>query len=147
MQQEKFQMVRILIAFAIALLSAAMPANAAALPDLTGLPWKLQSIKGYDWGGQRSPSMTFTLSAGRNLSGFSGCNRFFGEYELLPEGRIKVSVQGVTMMACVTEAMGLEQRFLNSLRDVALYEMAPDGTLTLWSEDGGAVLTFQQKQS
>lgn len=63
------------------------------------------------------------------VTGNSGCNHFFGTYELKPGNRIRFSQIGVTRMAC-TESMDTEQSLLKVFKMTDHYAINGD-TLVL----------------
>ena len=50
-----------------------------------------------------------------NLGGFSGCNRFFGSYEL-SDNAISIEALGITRMACPSQVMSFEMSFVEALQ-------------------------------
>ena len=75
----------------------------------------------------------------RTVTGFSGCNRFFGSYEL--EGSsLRFGHVGATRMAC-PDSIIEEQRFLTALTQTTSYQIRGN-TLELL-EDGKVVATFE----
>jgi len=82
---------------------------------------------------QRKPY--FLLSAtGNRVSGFTGCNRLIGSFELKSENlRFKDLV--TTKMACLSPAKELEMEFLNALNAIKSYRLVGN-TLELKDADG-----------
>jgi heat shock protein HslJ len=133
------------LAFAISAIQAA----ASVPPDLTGPEWVLTGIQGKPVEGERPPTILFTMehapkSGGANMSGYSGCNRFFGAYAILPGGAITMKVRGMTKMACEPGRMALEREFQAALDAAAFYEWRYDKTLTVENRSGTQRLDFQQ---
>lgn len=124
-------------AFFIALLAFAAPAHAAPPPAmLTGGDWALATIDGKPVTARRAPHLSIT-GDGR-MAGFAGCNRFTGSLDFTgPRVRPKAGI-GVTRMACVPEAMALEQTFTRALQAVTGWSHA-DGALTLTGPRGTLV--------
>lgn len=89
-------------------LLAVVPALAEA--KLSGTGWVLSSA------GKRAPTIAF--AADGKVSGFSGCNRFFGGYEQSGD-KLSFSALAGTRMACKNDAMKVEQGFLDMLAKVA----------------------------
>ncbi|MDR5778940.1 META domain-containing protein [Caballeronia sp. LZ065] len=84
-----------------------------------------------------------TASGRRRASGFSGCNRFAGTYDL-KDGKLSFGPLAGTRMACAGGAgAALEQPYLNGLAHVARsgVQMNPPPSLQLTLEDG-QVLVF-----
>lgn len=76
--------------------------------------WKLQSLEGKDFSNFKNNNneVGFTLSANNKISGYAGCNNFFGTYKFEPGNRISFSSMGATKMACRDIALN-ENDFLN----------------------------------
>ncbi|WP_250507301.1 MULTISPECIES: META domain-containing protein [unclassified Caballeronia] len=84
-----------------------------------------------------------TANGRRQASGFSGCNRFTGAYEL-KNGKLTFGPLAGTRMACVSGAgAALERPYLDALAHVAKsgVQMNPPQALQLTLDDG-QVLTF-----
>lgn len=88
---------------------------------------------------QRKASILFNMEIGM-FSGSNSCNRYFGEYEILPKGKIKLGPAGATMMACPNT--NIEQAFMKMLRLVDSYSVA-DGVLSFFSADMDALARFK----
>lgn len=72
--------------------------------------------------------------------GDSGCNSWFGSYELDGEA-LTFGMTGATQMACPGPMMAVEQAFLTNIAAVASW--ASDGaSLTLSDADGNAIMYF-----
>lgn len=71
---------------------------------------------------------------GGRLSGYSGCNRFFGTYEIADES-IEIGPLGATRMACSEPVMALESTFLSVLQEVTGFNRNAT-RLTLMDEHG-----------
>lgn len=77
-----------------------------------------------------------------HVSGFSGCNRFFGQYEL-KEDQLRFSEIAGTRMACPPPAMELENKVLAMFASVTTYHL--EGKF-LFLLNGQALLAkFEQK--
>lgn len=74
------------------------------------------------------------------ISGFSGCNRFFGQIELTDENKLRVTAMGSTKMACIQDDLAtiesIMSKSLQKWNNVAL----ENNILTLTSEQH--ILTF-----
>ena len=104
------------------------------LATLEGENWRLLALPDQQvLLGKNVPTARFE---GGRVSGFSGCNRFMGNYTV---DRDKLTVG--TMMACPEPAMALESAFHGALTGVLRYAIS-DGRLTL-TPASGAPLTFQ----
>lgn len=137
--------------FTVLASAAAFAASALATvpPDLTGPEWTVTAIDGVAPAGEKPPVILFTRDSvagekGAAISGYSGCNRFFGTYSLAPGGKIDIQIRGTTKMACVGPRMELERRILAALDAMAFVEWRNDRTMTMASEDGKTRLDFRQ---
>jgi heat shock protein HslJ len=84
-----------------------------------------------------------TASGHRQASGFSGCNRFSGRYDL-KDGKLSLGPLAGTRMACVSGAgAALERPYLDALAHIAKsgVQMNAPQALQLTLDDG-QVLTF-----
>lgn len=131
--------------------AAAFAASATATvpPDLTGPQWILTAINGVAPAGDDPPAVLFTRDTapgqkGAAVTGYSGCNRFFGTYSLAPGAKIDIQIQGTTKMACIGPRMELERAVLAALDAMAFVEWRYDRTMTMASEDGKTRLDFKQ---
>ena len=79
-------------------------------------------------------------SEGDHVRGFSGCNRFTGDYER-NESTLRFKPLAATRMACL-EGMQQEQRFLGLLGEVARFTISGD-SLALYSGDERLILRFE----
>jgi putative lipoprotein len=118
--------------------------KSAPVPDasLTDTYWRLIEIDGQPatlGAGQRELHMVLT-SAGNHVRGFSGCNRFTGDYER-NKSQLRFKPLAATRMACL-EGMDLEQHFLESLGEVVRFTLSGD-SMALYSGDGRLILRFE----
>ena len=119
---------------------AATAAPEAAMM-LEGPTWRLTHLRGLDPGrpsGATRP-VTARFKAGR-ISGFSGCNQFFGTYAVDGDRVVIGSLAG-SMMACPEPSMALENAVHAALAGTFRYVLA-DQRLTLLS-DAEPTLAFQ----
>ena len=87
--------------------------------------WQLETLEGKDLSDFKNNGreIGFTLHKEDNrISGFSGCNSFFGTYKFESGNRIRFSSLGATKMACPDIAFN-ENEFLN------IFELADNYTL------------------
>lgn len=113
--------------------------DSTARSSLTGTEWVLVELRGNPAGegaGGKRPTLTLQGSESQ-ASGFAGCNRFTGGYELGKSGALKFSALAMTMMAC-PDGMELEKAFSEALRDTTFFAIEGD-TLTLEAADGTVV--------
>jgi heat shock protein HslJ len=127
-----------------AFLALLILAGCASPPPLNTTPpsgeWVLESLGGPVDRDLQRPTITF--SAGR-ISGFAGCNRYFGQRATEPGGAPYFSSIGATKMACIGPAMELEQRYLAGLertRDARVV----DHRLVLFDADDREIMHFTQ---
>lgn len=104
--------------------------------QLDGGPWRAVDINGDPV--PDAGAVTLTLDGGR-VSGRAGCNNYSGSYDLASPERIRFSAIGSTRMACASEAMERERRFLAILGVVQSYSFYGDGSLSLIAADGRAI--------
>ncbi|AJR06358.1 META domain-containing protein [Photobacterium gaetbulicola] len=80
------------------------------------------------------------IDADLKVSGFGGCNRFFGQIELADANRIRLTGMGSTKMACIQDDQAtIEAIMTQSLQEWNNAALEND-TLTLTSEQH--ILTF-----
>ena len=63
---------------------------------------------------KQRPTINFNIQKKR-ISGFGGCNRFFGEYSIQKDSTIRFSEMGATKMYCI-DTMKIEDHFFEVLR-------------------------------
>ena len=74
------------------------------------------------------------------LGGFSGCNRFFGSYEL-SDNAISIEALGITRMACPSQVMSFEMSFVEALQSATTVARAKT-RIALRNDQGQAVARF-----
>ena len=117
--------------------------TSAPTPDvsLTDTYWKLTEIDGQPaalGAGGRELHLVLA-SEGVRIHGFSGCNRFTGNY-VLSESQLRLTPLATTRMAC-REGMEQEQRFLDALGAVIRFSIRGD-SLTFYTGDERRILRF-----
>ena len=85
---------------------------------------------------EQEPEVVFSDS--NRLSGFAGCNRFFGTYQI-KDGRLQIQPGGMTMAFCPD--MEFESLFMNTLATVSQARIY-DSQLELSTASGDTVLVF-----
>jgi heat shock protein HslJ len=120
---------------------AATPAAPEAATTIEGPIWRLTELRGLDPIVLRDATRPATaeFKAGR-ISGFSGCNQFFGPYTL-DRDRVVIGPLAGSMMACGAPSMAVENAVHAALAGTFHYVLA-DHHLTLLSGTE-PVLTFQ----
>ena len=120
---------------------AATPAAPEAATTIEGPIWRLTELRGLDPIVLRDATRPATaeFKAGR-ISGFSGCNQFFGPYTL-DRDRVVIGPLAGSMMACGEPSMAVENAVHAALAGTFHYVLA-DHHLTLLSGTE-PVLTFQ----
>jgi heat shock protein HslJ len=119
-----------------------VPGGATEQSALEGVTWQLTALPGYAadrLAASRTP-VTVRFEGGR-VSGFSGCNRFTGDY-VTKEGQLTIGKLAGTMMACDAPATALETAF----RDAFAGTLSPtvEGPRLALTTASGAVLSFEQ---
>lgn len=138
-----------LLSLSIASLSLLSIINLAMASDsLVGTNWKLVS-----WGNEKSPqtplketeiSLQFQKD---QISGSSGCNRYFASYTL-KDDQLKFGVAGRTQMACPEEIMKQEDQFLSALQSSKTFTLNSEGQLqiTYKTDQESGVMIFTPNQ-
>jgi heat shock protein HslJ len=102
--------------------------QAEASFQLAGKEWILVELNGQAVAESSRPA-TLNLTTDNKINGNGGCNRFFGNYEILPEKRIRFNGVGSTRMACA-EGMQTEQAYLAVFNTADSYSLT-GSTLSL----------------
>jgi heat shock protein HslJ len=79
----------------------------------------------------------------KQVSGFSGCNRFFGSYSL-ENNSLKFGNLGSTRMLCENEANQIETELLKALETADSFSIK-NGTLQLLSKDNIIIEAYKEK--
>ena len=105
-----------------------------------GPTWQLVSL------GADAPAAEATITFGDDgrVFGTTGCNRFFGSYDLASDGSLTLTQVGSTRMACPPAEMAQETRFLAALNGAQRVVVTGD-RLALTTTGGG--LTFEAMPS
>lgn len=98
---------------------------------LRGTEWRVAEVEGEALGPEAGATIGFR---GARVSGSGGCNRYAGGFSLTGQG-LGFGAMAVTRMACPSERMASEQRFLAALQEVDRFDLSPDGALVLIGED------------
>jgi heat shock protein HslJ len=86
--------------------------------------WQLIELNGVAIDSQNSPYLQ--LSSDLQISGFAGCNNFFGSFEYQQPLQLKFSDLGSTMMYC-QDSSQLESDFLAVFPQVDNFSLSQDG--------------------
>lgn len=79
------------------------------------------------------PITLLLTSEPENVSGFSGCNRYFGKFAT-KKNKLSFKQMACTLMVCPQQDMNLESRYLQLLDKVNSFVMQDD-TLMLMKDD------------
>ena len=115
-----------IVGMALTSMLACMPEkgalNASSGPaDLENVEWTLTELEGAPLPAASRPAPTLKLSSKeRRASGFAGCNRFTGGYELVDE-RLRFTGVATTRMACPDPTP--ETALLETLADTASWKV------------------------
>lgn len=114
----------------------------AAVP-LEGTSWTLTSLVTEEGSTNVLPNTTITATfINGNVTGSSGCNRYFGHYELSDQSNVTFTSLGSTVMYCETPGvMDQETTYMALLQNTAGYTMNAD-TLSLLNGAGQVQLIF-----
>ncbi len=83
--------------------------------------WNIISMNGVD-SFERNPTIEFDDKE-KKVSGFAGCNNFFGVYKS-SNGQLNLNKMGLTRKMCPD--MTVENAFINNLRSVSYYKIEDD---------------------
>ncbi len=133
-------------AIGILFLSAFSCGGSKTSADLTETTWKLKTMMAPDGVEvtveENLPTLIFGDSM--KLSGYSGCNYFFGSYTASAQGRLVMNVTGSTMRLCPDSQ--IEEMFLRNVARIGKYEVLQDTLLYLSDSTGVKLCTFIKKQ-
>lgn len=126
----------------LTLILVSMLSLTAAAAGIEGTTWRLTGVQGLDAGLLPSgpQSVTARFEGGR-VSGFSGCNRFFGSYTV-KQDRIVIAPLAGSMMMCGDAAMKVENAVKKALTGT-LRPVQTGDRLALMSEAGDTVMSFK----
>ena len=110
---------------------------------LTGLEWRITELSGHPVSTSLHGEQPFLFfdQAKRQATGYSGCNRFFGGYDM-NGGTLKFGPIGATKRTCPDLEEGLETEFFKALDATRSWRVV-EGSLQLLNE--GLVLARFQK--
>src|SRR6056297_75681 len=90
--------------------------------------WRIEDVAGM--GVVDNTQAELALSRAGRVAGTTGCNRFFGTYDLTGEG-LSFGQLGSTMMACPDALMMQERRIFEALAQVRRFDLDETGALLL----------------
>ncbi len=111
-------------------------------PGLTQTAWQLIEIEGADFENLAKVWLKFENNDEKKVSGYAGCNRFFGAYEV-SDYNLKFGKLASTKMYC--PQMELESFFLKKLENIDQFEII-GSKLRLFAETE-EIMIFQSKIS
>lgn len=120
----------------LAALAAGLIATSAAAAD------PLASLNGSEWGFPEAGDAYIQFRE-KDVSGFSGCNRFFGTYSFV-DGALTFGPLVSTRMACPTDKMDLERKVLGILEATKTAD-ATHKTLILKDASGTVLATLPRR--
>ncbi|SHF74385.1 Heat shock protein HslJ [Kaistia soli DSM 19436] len=102
--------------------------------DLLAGKWHVVAIGGKTVPKDVTVNLDFDVATGQ-VSGSSGCNRYFGGFALSGEGLTFKPGMGASMMACEAAATATEKAFQAALAKAQRFDIGADGRLQLISSD------------
>lgn len=96
--------------------------------EIVGVKWQLTELMGRELAMDAQKPVYFTIGADMQVTGFAGCNRFFGKVALEQGQRLAFGKMASTMMAC--PALQQEGKFLKALQMADNYSLN-QGSLSL----------------
>jgi heat shock protein HslJ len=109
---------------------------------ITSKKWlltKLLNVSDEKLGSHKLPYIHFDPEKSR-IYGFTGCNNFFGNYELNADGSMHLSGIGATKKFCL-ETMDIENAFLDALKRCRFVSIT-DSTLILEDQNRNQLAQF-----
>lgn len=128
-------------------MGSAMPTKLATLTVVFLLSFSAAALahdmrlEGTEWGvvSDNASAARFVSFAGeKRVFGFSGCNRFSGEYEQT-DNQLLIKPLATTRMACPPDMMKREEEFLAMLGQV--HSVVVEHTMLMLLDEGGAQIT------
>lgn len=98
------------------------------------------ALAGSEWGIEKPVEQFIKFSGKGQVSGYAGCNRFFGSYLIdKSKGKITIGPLASTKKACEQSVMDAEHVFINQLESAKTFKRTRLH-LNLFDEDGGRLL-------
>jgi heat shock protein HslJ len=131
-------------AFAFALLPGGAGAAPGVPEQVVGQEWRLVSYQGAD--GQTTDTsalgITIEIAADGTASGFGGCNRYRGTFQVAADGTITPGPIASTKVACLdANKTQWETRYLAALQTASRYRVSGSQVQLLFDK-GAGILTF-----
>ena len=106
----------------------------------------MMDLPGTTWGpaGDNPFDQYVEFTSDTELSGYAGCNRFFGSYSRNGD-RLEISPLGATRMACPGGRIPAEQDFLSRLQQAKA--VSGDGSKIELSDDNGMVILVLNRRN
>jgi heat shock protein HslJ len=119
-----------------------------SIAALVGPEWVLTGL-GFREPAPDEPEITMTIAADGAVAGFSGCNRFNGNFAEGSEvGSLSAGPFISTMMACEPEVMELERLFLGRIGSASGFSFWLGHLALGWQDaDGAGTLMFEPRDS
>ena len=119
-------------------------ASGVSIDGLDNTYWKLTTLgdKAVVTGAEQQELYMVLSSDETKVTGFSGCNRFAGNYALL-QAQINFEQLLLTRKTCF-QNMGLEHQFLAVLAEAEYYAV-DDAALILYNNDGSVLAQFASR--
>ena len=112
--------------------------------NIQGTAWWVEDIAGK--GVIDMSHTTIEFLADGKVAGDTGCNRYFGGYEILGE-KLSFGPLAGTRKACATSLMNQEMAFYQVMEKVRRWEIADTGLLHLRDADGvGLIRAWKTEQ-
>lgn len=105
--------------------------------EIQGTAWWVEDIAGKGVIDMSHTTVSF-LEDGK-VAGDTGCNRYFGSYEIKGDSITFVPLAG-TRKACVESLMNQEMAFYQAMEEVTRWEIADTGLLHLRDSDGTGLI-------
>jgi heat shock protein HslJ len=100
------------------------PDSDLSIDTILNKKWQLIELNGVAFDSHQSPYLQF--SSDSKISGFAGCNNFFGSFEIQDPLQLKFSDLGSTMMFC-PDSSQLELDFLAVFPQVDNFTLSQNG--------------------
>ena len=108
------------------------------ITSLINTHWKLQSVNG----GALVPNSYISLYfRDQKVLGYSGCNRYGGNYSEEPNSKVKFSDVAFSLLGCTKEINDQESNYIQALAKIEIYSFK-DSKLTFSDASGQGLLVF-----